>query len=205
MIKEYSLNLLQKAINKALFLDEEMPRKLNMLQGKVIELVITPLNVHFFMCFADDALHLQHHYAGTPDTTIHSSPSGLIRLSLLPPSQVRSLFNDSIRISGDVELGQRLKALFDNLDIDWEGHLAHFTGDVVAYQLGSFVRRGISFKRQFDARFCRNVSEYVQEECHLLPTRVEVDDFLQEVDDLNLTVERLAAHIHQFLAQHEID
>ncbi|MCK1850929.1 YihY/virulence factor BrkB family protein, partial [Legionella pneumophila] len=32
------------------------------------------------------------------------------------------------------------------IDIDWEGHLAHFTGDVVAHQIGSFVRKGLEFK-----------------------------------------------------------
>ena len=44
-------------------------------------------------------------------------------------------------MTGDVELGQQVKTLFDEIDIDWEGHLARFTGDVVAFQVGSLFRQ----------------------------------------------------------------
>lgn len=204
MIKEYSLTLLQKAVNKALSLDESMPQKLNALQGKVLEIVITPLNVHFFMRFEAQQLQLLLHCEQAPDTIIHSSPLGLIRLSLLPSSKVRSLFNDKIRLSGDVELGQRVKALFDEIDVDWEGHLAHFTGDVVAYQLGSFVRKGLQFKKELNESMQKNMTEYVQEELRLFPTREEINDFFDDVDNLVLDVERLQAHINQLMACYEI-
>ena len=136
MIKQCSLTVLQKAIEHALLLDETMPTKLKALDGKTLEIIISPLQVNFFICFVQGNLMLRPHIEGHPDTIIHSSPLGLIRLSLLPASKVRSLFNDKIKLSGDVELGQKVKELFDDIDIDWEGHLARFTGDVVAYQVG---------------------------------------------------------------------
>lgn len=204
MIKKYSLTILQKAINAAVALDETMPSKLRAFHAKVIEIVITPLNVHFFMRFEQEELQLLDKFDGAPDTVIYSSPLGLIRLSILPASKVRSLFNDKIRLTGDVELGQRVKALFDEIDIDWEGHLAHFTGDVVAYQFGSFVRRGLSIKRQIGESFGQNITEYVQEELRMFPSREEVDDFFDDIDELALNAERLTAHFNQLLAKHEI-
>ena len=51
MLKEYSLLALQKAINCALTLDEDMPAKIKPLEGKVLEVVINPLNVCFFLNF----------------------------------------------------------------------------------------------------------------------------------------------------------
>jgi ubiquinone biosynthesis accessory factor UbiJ len=203
MIKQHSLNALQKALNHALSLDESTLKKIKRLHEKVLEIIITPLNVHFFIRFIDEKVELLSFYAGTPDTVIHSSPLGLIRLSLLPSSKVRSLFNDRIRISGDIALGQDVKRLFDEINIDWEGHLAHFTGDVVAHQVGSFFRQGLAFKRRISQTMQHNVAEYLQEEIRLCPPREALDDFFSDIDDLSLRVERLTAHINQLLATHE--
>lgn len=203
MLKKYSLKALQTAINQALNLDEHMPDKLQTLNEKVIEMVITPLNVNFYIQFQNSHMLLLDQYEGHPDTIIHSNPIGLIRLSLLPASKARSLFNDKIRMSGDIELGQQIKKLFDEIDIDWEGHLAHFTGDVVAHQIGSFIRKGMEFKKQFSNSMQLNVTEYLQEELRVVPSKNELDDFFNDVDELTLSVERLQARVNQLMSQNE--
>ncbi|AAU28950.1 TPA: hypothetical protein JBG74_03310 [Legionella pneumophila] len=203
MLKEYSLKALQTAINQAMKLDEQMPQKLQKLDGKTLEMVITPLNVNFYIRFKGSEMQLLHRIDGRPDTIIHSNPIGLIRLSLLPTSKARSLFNDKIRISGDIELGQSVKKLFDEIDIDWEGHLAHFTGDVVAHQIGSFVRKGLEFKNQFSTSMQQNITEFLQEELRICPSRNELEDFFAEVDELVLSVDRLQAHINNLMSDDE--
>ncbi|HBI2946988.1 TPA: SCP2 sterol-binding domain-containing protein [Legionella pneumophila] len=203
MLKEYSLKALQTAINQAMKLDEQMPQKLQKLDGKTLEMVITPLNVNFYIHFKGSEMQLLHRIDGRPDTIIHSNPIGLIRLSLLPTSKARSLFNDKIRISGDIELGQSVKKLFDEIDIDWEGHLAHFTGDVVAHQIGSFVRKGLEFKNQFSTSMQQNITEFLQEELRICPSRNELEDFFAEVDELVLSIDRLQAHINNLMRDDE--
>lgn len=205
MIKKYSLKALQKAINHALSLDESMPEKIDQLDGKTLEIIIAPLEVNFFIHFDKGQLELLDQYDKAVDTVIHSSPLGLIRLSFLPASKARSIFNDKIRLSGDIELGQAVKKLFDELDIDWEGHLAHFTGDVVAHQLGSFFRKGLAFKNQFTESLNHNLRDYLQEELSVLPTRAEINDFFDDIDSLAMDVERLEAHINQLRAKNEIN
>ncbi|HBC0468155.1 TPA: SCP2 sterol-binding domain-containing protein [Legionella pneumophila] len=203
MLKEYSLKALQTAINTAMKLDEQMPQKLQKFDGKTLEMVITPLNVNFYIRFKEGEMQLLHRIDERPDTIIHSNPIGLIRLSLLPASKARSLFNDKIRISGDIELGQNVKKLFDEIDIDWEGHLAHFTGDVVAHQIGSFVRKGLEFKNQFNTSMQQNITEFLQEELRIFPSRNELEDFFAEVDELVLSVDRLQAHINHLMSKDE--
>lgn len=205
MLKKYSLKALEKAINKAMKLDDQMPGKLQALNNKVLEMIIAPLNVNFFISFKEGDMLLLDHYEGHPDTVIHSNPIGLIRLSLLPASKARSLFNDKIRISGDIELGQDVKKLFDEMDIDWEGHLAHFTGDVVAHQIGSIIRKGMAFKKQFNEYMSQNLTEYLQEELRVVPSQNELDYFYDEVDELSLSVERLQAYVTQLISRHETD
>lgn len=201
MIKKYTLLVLQKAINQALMLDESMPQKIKAFDDRVLEIIISPLNVNFFIRFAGGELRLMPLYEGVVDTIIHSSPLGLIRLSVLPASKVRSLFNDNVRMSGNIEFGQQVKQLFDNLDIDWEGHLARFTGDVVAYQVGSLVRQGLEFKRQLGESLRMNITDYLQEELRVFPPREAVNDFFNDIDELSLQLERLTAHTSQLLTR----
>ncbi|GGI84991.1 ubiquinone biosynthesis accessory factor UbiJ [Legionella impletisoli] len=205
MIKMYTLKALQKAINHALSLDEASAARIHALQGKVLKVVINPLKVNFYISFSATMLQLHDYPPGEINTTIESSPLGLIRLSVLPASKVRSLFNDQIKITGDTELGQRVKQLFDELDIDWEGHLAHFTGDVVAHQLGSFFRKGQEFTAYFSSSMQQNLTEYLQEEIQWFPPAEEVEDFCKDVDELLLDVERLTAQVNQLMANHETD
>lgn len=205
MLKKYSLKALQKAMNKALSLDEHMPSKLGALDNKTIEMIIAPLNVNFFIHFHNGKICLLDQHQGQINTVIHSNPLGLIRLSLLPASKARSLFNDKVRMSGDMELGQQVKKLFDELDIDWEGHLAQFTGDVVAHQIGSFVRKGLSFKKHLGQSIQQNMTEYLQEELRVTPSKNELEDFFADIDQLSLDAERLQAHVNQLISRYEID
>lgn len=205
MIKEYTLLALQKALNHALSLDESTPEKLDKLENKIIEIIINPLNVFFFITFSDKKIKLLASCDDKADCIIHSNPIGLIRLSILPASKSRSLFNDKIKISGDLELGQQLKKLFDELDIDWEGHLSQFTGDVVAHQIGSIFRGGREFKQKVKKSLKRNVTEYLQEEARETPPLEEVEDFYNEIDELSLRTERLSAHINKLMAENELN
>jgi len=199
MLKQYSLTALQQAINATLSLDEHYHEKLAPLSGKVIKLIISPLDVSFYIQFTDNNINLLALYDGEPNTTIHSSPIGFIRLSLLPSSRARSLFNDKIRLSGDTEVGMAVKRLFDEIDIDWEGHIAQFTGDIIAHQLGRFVKKGLSKTRSINASLTRQMQEFIQNECQLTPSQAELDEFYHECDELTLATERLAAKINLFL------
>lgn len=199
MIKTYALHALQIALNKCLALDETMPAKLADLDGSVLEIMIEPLGPNFFICFSRQGLQLESDYQGRVDTTIRSNPIGLIRLSLLPAAQMRSLFKDKLRLSGDVELGQKVKKLFDELDIDWEGHLASFTGDGLAHYLGNTFRQALNLKKQLSQSFSTNLKEYLQEEYRLFPSREESNDFFNDIDNLVLDVERMQAKINQLM------
>jgi ubiquinone biosynthesis accessory factor UbiJ len=195
MIKKYSLLALETALNHALSLDADISTKMGCLEDKTLKVIISPLDVYFFMHIKDGKFHLKEAISYLPDTTIHSTPLGLIRLSLLPASKARSLFNDSIRLTGDVETGQQVKQLFDSLEIDWEGHLARFTGDVIAHQIGSMFRSTKAFTAHFHDSMRKNTTEYVQEELRILPTALELKNFYEDIDALALAVERLAARV----------
>lgn len=203
MIKKYSFRALQKAINFALSLDEDTCNKLKNFAGKVIKIHIIPLDVNFYLTFSETEISLLPMYDGYVDTTIASNPMGLIKLSLLPASKVRSLFNDKVKITGNVILGQKVKELFDELNIDWESHLAYFTGDVIAYQIGSLFKRGKMFAAELSSSLLQNATDFMQEELRILPPAEAVKDFAMDVDHLVQEVDRLEAKLNYLLKTYE--
>ena len=203
MLKRISLQALQFAIHQALSLDSSISEKLLPLNHKVIEIIISPLKVHFYICIEGGKLLLKTQSSQPPDTIIYSNPMGLIRLSFLPSSKMRSIFNDQIKISGDIELGHELKKIFDNMYIDWEGHLAYFTGDVVAHHIGKVMRKGRDFRKSYTESFKKSSKEYLVYELQSTPSQAELDTFYEDVDELRLRNERLEAHIQFLLAHYE--
>lgn len=203
MIKYYSLKSLQKAMNLGLSLDSTRKQQIKKLQGKVIEIIVLPLDVKFYMLFNNSEIELHDKFRGVVDTVIKSNPIGLIKLSILPASKVRSLFNDKIRISGDIELGQEVKRLFEEIDVDWEGFLAKFTGDVVAHQVGSFVKGAVDFQEKVKTSIKENISEYLHDEVQFFPCKEEVEDFAKDVEELAFAADRLEARIKLFIEKDE--
>ena len=47
------------------------------------------------------------------------------------------------------------------------------------------------------------MSEYLQEESRILPTKVELDRFMSDVDGLDANVQRLEARIQRLMNQQE--
>lgn len=203
MLKKISLQALQFTLNQGIALDPSLKQKFLEFEDRIIEIVVLPLHVHFYMTFKSGKIELLKEINRTPDTIIHSSPIGLIRLSFLPASKTRSLFNDTIKISGDIELGQRLKKVIDSMNIDWEGHLAHFTGDVAAYHIGKIVRKGHEIQKKCVTTIQNQTKDYLLHELQWIVSSSELNQFYQDVDDTRLRTERLQAHFEYLSAKNE--
>jgi hypothetical protein len=97
------------------------------------------------------------------------------------------------------ELGQHVKKLWNELSI------VQFSGEEVVQQIGALVSRGKELKKQFSESVHHNIAEYLQEELCVFPSREELNDFFNEIDDLSLRVGRLQAHVNQLMSAHEIN
>lgn len=200
MIKKYSLIALEKLINQALALDENVATRMEKLQGKTLKIIIEPIQLELCMSFTSNQIKLMSE-CETPDTTIHSKPLSLIKMGLLPSSQIHALFQDKIHLSGDAELGQNVKKLFEELDIDWETQLAKLTGDAIAFKLGDVFRQGMAWQQQISSSLHASISDYIHEEVRAFPPREEVNDFFNAIDELSMDIERLEAKINLLMAK----
>ena len=193
-MKTLFLNTLTKAINKVLSFDPESFEKLKTLHLKLIQLEITKPQISIFLELNEDGVRVFH-----PENTSESIKVDIIiqgsALDLMKLSRQEhvSLYESQVKIIGDMGLADAMRKIFGQLEIDWEGGLAEYTGDVAAYHIGQFARRGWAWLKSARENLHQDIKEYAQEEIRVLPTRLEMDKFANEVRDLRNGIERLEA------------
>jgi len=191
---------LQIAVNRYLDYDPEVPKQLQKMQGKVVALNFNPLDVSLFIIITADGLDIRDEFNENVDTKISGSPIALAMMTL-QDSSVSSLFSGDVVIEGDTELGTQFQRFMDNVEVDWEEPLSHLTGDVVANQVGDFVRDMSGWLQETTKTNGLNISEYFREEQNMLPSKFEVERFKKGIDELRLSTDRLEAKVQKLIKQ----
>ena len=125
---------------------------------------------------------------------MRGSPMALLRMNGRREGSSQ-LFSGEVSITGDTELAHRIAKILATFEIDWEEQLSRLTGDILAHQAGDLVRQAGAWGRDRFKTLTLNGGEYLQEESQLLPTRIEIEEFLTGVDTLRDDTERLQARI----------
>ena len=136
---------------------------------------------------------------GTADATLTGSPLAL--LSLAGPGAEDRLRGSAICIAGDAEVAQRFRDLLRQAQPDFEEELAAVFGDIAARQMANFARGVLEWGRKAADSLSTNVAEYLQEEGRDVPTRVELEEFLEAVDHLREAADRLEARLARLEAR----
>jgi len=191
---------LQIAVNRYLDYDPEVPKQLQKMQDKVVELNFNPLDVSLFIIITVDGLDIRDEFSENVDTKISGSPIALAMMSM-QDSSVSSLFSGDVVIEGDTELGTQFQKFMDNVEVDWEEPLSQLTGDVVANQVGDFVRGMSGWLQETTKTNGLNISEYFREEQNMLPSKFEVERFKKGIDELRLSTDRLEAKVQKLIKQ----
>jgi len=187
------------AFNRYLQLDQEAVARMAVLQGHCIALEFRGLDFTLYVVPQADRVRLQQHPDREPDTVLSGTPLGMASLGLAGHTE-RTLFSGEVTISGDVETGQAFKDILDSLDIDWEEQLSRLTGDVVAHQIGNVARQASRFLAHARRTLEQDTGEYLQEELRVLPSRIEIENFMTGVSRLVMDTDRLAARIRRLQA-----
>lgn len=182
---------LETALNAYLKLDPDIFQKLSGFEGQCVKLRVTDLGLTFFLLFKKESIKVLSTFHGEPSAIIESRSINLLS------SALTSKMAKQVHIEGDVELGYEVYGLFKNIEIDWEEKLSHYTGDIIAHEVGNFARGFSKAVKNFRTSLQENVTEYVQYEIKWLPSRLEVEDFCEEVALVRQSVERLEAYLKQ--------
>jgi ubiquinone biosynthesis accessory factor UbiJ len=115
----------------------------------------------------------------------------------------RLMFQGKLSVRGQVHLLEATRDLLLDLDLDWEGELALWLGDVPAHSLAEGVRRAARWGRRAQGEMRRDIAEYVFEEAKLLPGRHQLDNLRDHLTELEVTTDRLAARLNRLQRQLE--
>lgn len=186
--------LLEQAVNAAVSLDPEFPPKLSAFEGRRIAVDVLGLEYRIFVTVVDRRLRLTKTAAEPAEVTVRGAPLALLKLATAE-NPAALLQSGEVKMDGDVELGRRFKAMLGELDIDWEELLAQRIGDLAAHKLGNLARGFLGWRRHAHASFATSLGEYLQEEVRHTPARIEVENFMDDVDALREAADRIEARI----------
>jgi len=194
---------LQKILNTYLQLDSDTIARLQKLDGKRIELNIEDWNLRFYIMPQPQGLNLQSTIEGSADTIIRGKLDALFYLWLQKGSN-SSLFKNRIQVEGDLETGEAIRNIMAEMDIDWEEHLSKYLGDGIAHKMGNFMRELKNISQQTNKTVERNLKEYLQFEANILPSKAEINQFIEDVSEIRHAVERAQARLQLLLKPRNI-
>jgi ubiquinone biosynthesis protein UbiJ len=124
---------------------------------------------------------------------LEGSPLSLLAMLREEPAAV--IRRGDATLTGDAEMGQRFQELAQLLRPDLEAALASVVGDLPARGIGSFLATALDYGRRSVATQARNVGEYLAHEKRVLVPQAEARQFLEDVDALRESTDRLAARV----------
>jgi ubiquinone biosynthesis accessory factor UbiJ len=184
----------ETAINKALTLDPATQKKLTTLQHHCFHLHCTAPELDFYLIPGENEVRLCAWYDAKADTRLVGSAKEFAKL-LTAADPANSLINSSLELHGDSNALISLQHIARELDLDWEAPLASVFGDVIGHQMGKGIRKSFAFGKQLFNGLRRQIDDYIVEESDSVPAQWQVQKFFNDVDQLAMRTERIAAKI----------
>jgi ubiquinone biosynthesis accessory factor UbiJ len=169
------------------------------LDGRVLALALEGTPVTLYVKVREGRIAVDTGHEGVADASLAGTPLAL--LALAGPAAADRLRGSGIRIEGDAEVAQRFQSLLQQARPDVEEELSRVIGDVAAHQVANFARGFFEWGRKAADSLSQNVAEYLQEEGRDVPTRIELEEFLESVDHLREAADRLEARLTRLEAQ----
>ncbi len=170
--------------------------RLSQLQGRVVKISLSDWQIDLYVLFQNQRIQLRPNYSGEVDTVMEGTMRGLFSVSLARASG-SSLFEQGIKISGDTELGEKIRDIFQQVNLDWEDFLSRYLGDTVSHQIMWRVKRALGIGQ----KTFRNLEEHIRDYCIMkwqyLPSRAQVETFYHDIAVLRNDVDRVEARLNR--------
>ena len=196
LISTLALTPAEQAIN---FLIQDDPHLADLIEpftGKSLEVETRQPAATFTVLFESGRIRLSSLEGAMtgvkPDAKVSATASALLSM-LSADAGSRGLVNPELELSGNVEWIQALLRALHRADIQWRDLLGTTLGDGISGQLISLVEASSEWAGQSNTRLRRNLEDYLKEEIRMVPGHHETDRFADQMHDLRLQLDRVAA------------
>lgn len=183
---------IELVLNRSLRFDPQSKASMTSLNERVLAIGLEGLGIDLYFSTQDEQFQVRMHSEQEADTWIRGTPTALAGMGLGSSGRP-----GAVQIQGDAELARSYQQFFEQLNPDWEEAIAQRFGDVIGHRLSCAIKGLRQWLLQARADTAAMTGDYLREESGLLITAVELDDFLEAVDEIRDDTERLAARIAQ--------
>ena len=176
------LRPIEFAINQGLKQDPETCERLEAFENRVIVIHVEDWQQYLHVSFHQSTVKLSHNDEENADLLITAKALSLLKLAKQP----EHLFSNEIHIHGNVQFAKQLQDVLDGFDFDWEQQ-----------PLSYAIKHSFSWLNATQRSLSMSLSEYLREEAHILPDKIQIDDFMNDVDRLTADIDRLEARINR--------
>ena len=192
-------NTIIAGLNHYLQCDQERAQDLDKIDRKIIAIKLRELGTTITLQVNGLLLEELNDPEIKPDAEIIAS------LKVLPDyflgvDQNQLFKNGDIEIIGDSHVASTFHNVLREIEIDWEDLLSKYTGDIAANQIGKGARRAHGFIRRLGDNLRLDVRDYLQDELQVSVTKVEVDDFIKQVDIVSAQLDNLEERVNRLTA-----
>ncbi|APE31269.1 hypothetical protein BOX17_10105 [Halomonas aestuarii] len=188
---------LERTLNALLARDPAAPSRLARLAGHRILLRLERPALALAIHFHPAGLDLLH-----PEDTAEEGYDAVVELDaetlgelLGGASLERLMFQGKLAVRGRTHLLEATRDLLLDLDLDWEGELARWLGDIPAHSLAEGLRSLSRWGLRTRQELCADVGEYVFEEARLLPGRHQLEALRDHMTEVEIATDRVEARL----------
>ncbi|WP_333607010.1 ubiquinone biosynthesis accessory factor UbiJ [Arsukibacterium sp.] len=172
----------EKLVNQLIRLDPAAQQRLSRLQGKQLAFSLRELKLRLVIS-ADASGLLFNQHDEAVDCAISTDLASLKLLA--DASQLTRLIKaDALQIDGDIQVAQQYSAFFQALDPDWQQALSAYVGDALAHKMALIIQHLQHYLQLKTADLARLTTALGQEELRLSPSRLELQHFSEQVQQL---------------------
>lgn len=159
------------------------------LNNKIISIVLSNTSTILYIVSLEGRFKLLEDIEKEPDLVLEGSPIAFI-----------NYFNNigsgsTIKISGDASLAESFSNIMQKIQIDWGQIIAEYTNDETAFYSQKILKFFQSKKSEIKESFYRNSKEYFRDETDIIPTKDQINNYIQNVDNLKNKIEVLEASL----------
>lgn len=194
-MEDLSLKPLEELVNRGIAASPQATTLCGRLAGRRLSVDPTGLPGAVTIAAENDRVRIWIGPGADADCTIRGLPLSLARAGM--SGSPETLRQGMAEVSGDPSVAQDFRRLLDLARPDWEEELSGAVGDLLARQIGNAARGLAEWGRRAAESLARDTAEFLSEESRQLPTRFELEEFLEDVDRLRDDIDRCAARIER--------
>lgn len=184
------LGLIESTLNQHIAHSRDAQNILQKISGEHIAIHITGINIQLHLFTHNTNLRLHN----APDTTPSASLSGS-PVDLIASLKTRG-FADGLTLTGNTHAIHGLQKMLMACELDIEALISECIGEMPAHFLGQRTAQIGRWIGRYKTTVDMAVRDYLQEEVQHTPTRIEVDNFMNDIDDARMHADRLEARLN---------